>query len=77
MKKKIYVAAICGILLLGSVVILYPVFLMFVTSLKTTGEITMNPTGMPASLQWSNYIYGIQEGNLIQAGLNSIVYTAD
>lgn len=76
MKKKIYVAAICGILLLGSVVILYPVFLMFVTSLKTTGEITMNPTGMPASLQWSNYIYGIQEGNLIQAGLNSIVYTA-
>jgi len=53
--------------------IVYPIFLMTVTSLKPTREIFKNPYGFPSSLYFDNYIQLITKSNFEIYFLNSIL----
>lgn len=64
-----------AVLLLGTLLIIYPILLFVLTSFKTPGEVTGNPNGLPSALHWSNYWIGFQKGDLAKASLNSLIYT--
>lgn len=74
-KKAMGRLAVYSVLLIGVLLIFYPIFLMIITSLKTAGEVTGNPTGLPSSIQWSNYLIGFQKAGIGRASLNSAMYT--
>jgi raffinose/stachyose/melibiose transport system permease protein len=44
--------------------------------LKSIGEVTINPLGFPAELQWGNYYIGLVKGRVARTSLNSLMYTA-
>lgn len=63
------------VLVIGSVLILYPLFLVVITSLKTAGEATVNPIGLPSVLAFDNYAVAYTRGNVGRSILNSVIYT--
>jgi len=52
-----------------------PLVLMVLNSFRTRIEISMNPLGLPRSLDWTNYVNAWQGGSLGQALLNSALIT--
>jgi raffinose/stachyose/melibiose transport system permease protein len=76
LKKIISNIIIYTLLIFASFLVLYPVYLMVVTSLKSIGEVTINPLGFPAELQWGNYYIGLVKGRVARTSLNSLMYTA-
>lgn len=61
------------VLILASVVIVYPVIWMFFASFKSRGEIVSNIWGPPSTLQWTNYVGAWQTAKLGYALMNSII----
>ncbi len=56
--------------------LLIPLYFVIVTAFKTGAEITMNPLGLPETLQRVNFINAFQEGNILRSALNSIMTSA-
>jgi ABC-type glycerol-3-phosphate transport system permease component len=56
------------------VFLLYPLFIMFMGSFKTSTEIASNPAGFPERIQFGNYValLGYNGGIMVRAYLNSI-----
>jgi ABC-type glycerol-3-phosphate transport system permease component len=63
------------ILLVVLFIVAYPIFWMFMTSLKEQWEIFENPFALPASLNFSNYVEAWSAGNFNLYFLNSIIIT--
>ena len=61
--------------LLATAFYLFPFLLMLLNSLKTTGEFTSNPFAMPATIQWNNYPYAIEQMHFLTSLKNSLVLT--
>jgi raffinose/stachyose/melibiose transport system permease protein len=64
------------VLMFFTVVIVYPVLWMLLASLKTNSEIVTNVWGLPASLQWENYVNAWESAELGYALLNSVLVSA-
>jgi len=75
LRKFLSRLLIYAILLLGSALIIYPLFLMIITSFKTSGEVIVDPIGFPSSLRFDNYIIGFNSANIGRATINSLLYT--
>ena len=54
---------------------LLPVLYMVIMSFKSGAEITQNPLGLPASLDFGNYINALSKMNYLRSVLNSIGIT--
>lgn len=54
---------------------IYPLFQVILISLKSTREFTLNATGLPTTLQFSNFSTAWQKGNFSQLFLNSVIIT--
>ena len=52
-----------------------PIYLVFVNSLKTRAESSSMGVGLPAVPQWENFATVIEEGNLVVAFFNSLLYS--
>jgi raffinose/stachyose/melibiose transport system permease protein len=63
------VAALVGLL------VVVPIYLVFVNSLKTRAESSSMGVGLPAIPQWQNYAIVIEEGKLVGAFFNSLLYS--
>ncbi|MDJ1115089.1 carbohydrate ABC transporter permease [Microbacterium dauci] len=50
-----------------------PFFYLLIISFRGRSEYAQNPLGLPTSLQWSNYAYAWERGNLLTAFANNIV----
>jgi len=75
-KKKINQTIVTIILLLGSVLILSPVWWMFATSVKDMGEIMQYPpTFIPNEWNWSNYIETWKAAPFTRYLLNTFLIT--
>lgn len=61
------------VLLFFTIVIVYPVFWMFLASFKASSELINNLWGWPGSLQWANYIAAWDLARLDYALFNSVV----
>lgn len=62
-----------GVVLLITVVFVFPVYWLFMTAFKTPSEIFANPPiWVPSSLSWANFA-GMSEGNDLRSIFNSLV----
>ncbi|MDM5197798.1 carbohydrate ABC transporter permease [Fictibacillus enclensis] len=75
-RRKMKNSFVLFLLILGSIVILSPVWWMISTSLKTPGEIAQYPPSfMPESFQWSNYLKAWQTAPFTRWAINTIFIT--
>ncbi len=63
------------IALVVGLLVFVPIYLVFVNSLKTRAEASSMGVGLPALPQWENYATVIEDGNLVVAFLNSLLYS--
>jgi multiple sugar transport system permease protein len=75
-KKKTGQTIVLIILILGSLLILSPIWWMIATSLKDLKEImTYPPTFIPKEWHWENYLITLQKGPFLQYTLNTLFIT--
>jgi len=75
-KKKTGQAIVLIVLILGSLLILSPIWWMIATSLKDMKEImTYPPTFIPKEWHWENYLITLQKGPFLQYTLNTLFIT--
>lgn len=78
-KKEISVpmrVALYVVLLTFTVMTLYPIFWLVMSSFKTTQEFQLNRLGLPSGLHIDNYVQAWRIGEFNQLLLNSVIYTA-
>lgn len=63
------------VLVAYALTILYPIFLMLITSLKSTADIFRNPFGLPKTLDLGHYVKVLTISNYPRYFLNSIIVT--
>ena len=63
------------LLIVLSIISLYPVFFMIMTSLKSTDEYVFNKFGFPKAISWNNFYEVFVGKNFEQWFLNSIILT--
>lgn len=67
-------AAVKYIVLIGfAVLCLFPMIWLLLSSFKSNTELFENPWGLPAALQFDNYIQAIVEGNILLYFGNSVI----
>ncbi len=62
-----------GILLIFVLISLFPVYLMFITSLKSQAELIQNVFALPRDPKWSNYPLVLIERSYYRAVINSLL----
>jgi len=72
-RKMVIISQI--ILILGTIVVIYPLFFLVFTSLKSTQEFYLNLFGIPKDPQWQNYEIAWNTGHLSDYFLNSVIAT--
>lgn len=63
-----------GILLIFVLISLFPVYLMFITSLKTQAELIRNVFAPPVDPKWANYYLVLIERGYYRAVINSFIF---
>lgn len=75
-KKRVGQGIILTILILGSLLILSPIWWMFATSLKDMKEImTYPPTFIPKEWHWENYSIALEKGPFFRYTMNTLFIT--
>lgn len=64
------------LLIIFTVICLYPIIWLVLNSFKTDGELFQNPWGLPSQPDISNYIYALKAGKIAQYFINSVVVSA-
>ena len=59
----------------AALIVLTPIYLVFVNALKTQPEASTMSVDLPAVPQWQNFATVIDEGNLVGAFFNSVLYS--
>ena len=62
-------------LTLMSAVILFPIWMTLINSLKSRGEMLNNMLALPVVLRFENYIYAFQKTNYLNSLLNTVIIT--
>ncbi len=65
--------AIYGLLSVYAVLVIYPMFWLVATSLKTSYNIFKSPWALPEAFQWINYKNAMEKGDLARKIWNSVV----
>jgi raffinose/stachyose/melibiose transport system permease protein len=70
-------ASVLGKLLvyMYAIFLIVPMYIIVVTSFKTSGEISVNPLGLPKHLTFSNFTTAFEQARLLKYGLNSVFVT--
>lgn len=74
-KKKLKLVILTVVMALIAIVYIYPVFLMFINSVKPFGEVVVDVIALPSKLEWTNYSYVIEKMQYGTLFLNNIVIT--
>jgi raffinose/stachyose/melibiose transport system permease protein len=70
-RRILYNALAVGV----SLVMVIPVYLVFVNSLKTKAEASSMGVDLPSAIQWANFATVIEKGKLLGAFGNSLLYS--
>ena len=62
------------IAIFASLIMVTPVFLVFINSVKTRAQASSMGVDLPTTLQWSNFLTVIEKGKLLGAFSNSLLY---
>ena len=72
-KEKVFLVLKYVCLIFFTILCLYPLFWLLLSSFKTNSELYANPWGLPESFSLVNYIQAIQEGHILQYFGNSVI----
>ncbi len=75
-KQRTGIIILETLMILVGIFFIYPVFLMFMNSFKTFGEVVSNVIALPKSLEIANYITVIEKMNYPRLFLNNLVITS-
>jgi ABC-type glycerol-3-phosphate transport system permease component len=76
LKNRITRTVGIAVLLIWSIVTVYPIIWTFFTSLKTNPQLFNDVWGLPGDPQWSNYVEALVAGNMGAYFVNSVIITA-
>ncbi|TCP29473.1 carbohydrate ABC transporter membrane protein 2 (CUT1 family) [Scopulibacillus darangshiensis] len=75
-KKRLSTIIILSFLIIGSIVLLFPIWWMLSTSLKSMQEIMQfPPTFFPKEIHWDNYVKTLQSAPFLGYALNTLFIT--
>lgn len=74
-KKKCKLIILTIIMAVLALVYIYPVFLMFINSVKPFSEVVTDVIALPSKLEWSNYSYVIDKMQYGKLFLNNVIIT--
>jgi len=74
-SNRTLVAISYGILVIGTIIVAYPILFLLFTSLKSTAEFFVNLFGFPKQPVWSNYKAAWSTGHLGDYFFNSVFVT--
>lgn len=75
LKRHVSTWLLSAVALMLVAFMLLPVLYMVIMSFKSGAEITQNPLGLPASLDFGNYINALSKMNYLRSVLNSVGIT--
>ncbi len=68
--------ALHGTFILYALIVIYPMVWLVLASLKNARELFEQPWGLPAAMQWANFVDAWREAGIGQYFLNSVFVTA-
>lgn len=74
-KRKMKTVILAVVMLIFAVIYIYPVFLMFMNSVKPFGEIVLDVIKLPSTIEWSNYSYVIEKMQYGKLFVNNVMIT--
>ncbi|MFT3984433.1 MAG: carbohydrate ABC transporter permease [Lachnospiraceae bacterium] len=75
-KKKLQLLLLEIVMLLMGIVYIYPVFLMFMNSVKPFKEVVTDVIALPTRVAWENYEYVIDKMQYGRLFINNVIITA-
>ncbi|MCP1103004.1 raffinose/stachyose/melibiose transport system permease protein [Aequitasia blattaphilus] len=75
-KKKLKLVILAVVMGIIAIVYVYPVFLMFINSLKPFGEVVVDVIALPTKLEWANYTHVIDKMSYGKLFINNVMITA-
>jgi len=78
MKRKRHASLFLSymVLVLASLAIIGPLFIMMFTSIKSNEDFITNPIGLPDTFYWRNYVSAWINGGLLSNASNSLILTS-
>ncbi len=74
-KQRLYLVILEVIIVIVGLVYIYPVFLMFMNSVKPFREVVMDVIALPSRIEWKNYSYVMDKMNYWSLFLNNVIIT--
>ena len=74
-KQRLYLVILEVIIVIVGLVYIYPVFLMFMNSVKPFREVVMDVIALPSKIEWKNYSYVMDKMNYWSLFLNNVIIT--
>lgn len=74
-KKTLSRTAVYIICIIATFLVLFPFFLVILTSFKSVEEAAIVDLSMPKQILWENFSYVMEQGNLLRAFKNSLLIT--
>lgn len=74
-KKTVSRTAVYVICIIATFLVLFPFFLVILTSFKSVEEAAIVDLSMPKQILWENFSYVMEQGNLLRAFKNSLLIT--
>jgi len=75
-RKKIRLLAVEILMILIALVYIYPVYLMFMNSVKPFGEVVADVIKLPGKIEWQNYVDVIEKMKYQRLFLNNLIITS-
>ena len=72
-KDKVFLVLKYIVLGIFTILCLYPLLWLFLSSFKTNTELYANPWGLPEQFRLDNYVQAITEGHILQYFGNSVI----
>jgi len=76
LKRKIRLLILEIILIVVALIYIYPVFLMFMNSFKSFGEVVSDVIKLPSTIEWKNYLDIMEKMNYPKLFLNNVIITS-
>ncbi len=73
LKRRVRFFMLAVVLLIISLIMIYPLFWTLVTAFKTNRELFLDPWGLPANPTFENFFKALDRGNMGTAVINSLI----
>ncbi|GBC71623.1 Inner membrane ABC transporter permease protein YcjP [Candidatus Calditenuaceae archaeon HR02] len=73
LRRRARLFGLAVVLLIISIIMIYPLFWTLVTAFKTNRELFLDPWGLPSNPSFENFLKAIDRGNMGTAIVNSLI----